>query len=350
MSKAATPLSESNIVIPPIKLPGREACKSGVAPLRAAASALEAAPSPKAQTSTSDPLTPRILEALALLDREAAALGALSPRVQEAAAPPSVDEEPEWLKTAEAHAFDAGEATLVTTAAKHNCDADAVETAQGAAGPPDFVPVGALPVAVTSLAVELRQAEMNCAHLRNAALTQANTAVEVQAQLELTKSAAEATAAAARRIVDDHDKDIALLLAELRRVAPEAATAAEAKLSAPLAALAARRRHAQAAISHQKKHKLRANSPQRVVPAARAQARPGEFERSWLPETGGAAAAAAATTSTRGAAQAPSASRVEVARAESPLLERFTNVAAAAADLGERLVRRAGSPFRGRPM
>ena len=69
---------------------------------------------------------------------------------------------------------------------------------------------------------------------------------EVLTQLEATKSAAEGTAAAARRIVDDHEKDVALLLAELRRLSPETADSVETRLSAPMAALRVRRRQAKA--------------------------------------------------------------------------------------------------------
>ena len=305
--------------IPPIglKLPSAEPAKQSALPLRAAGgnALLEGdSNSTKISSTAEDPLTPRILEALARLDAEAAALGALSPRAMAAAEAPSAaaaqqenDEEPEWLTAAAEEA-----------AASHQPSSSSGSEVQEAARAQQVLDAAAaLPVCVASLGRELRQSEEACRHLRSSALTQAATAQEVSTQLDLTKSAAEATAAAARRIVDDHEKDVTLLLAELRRLSPEACERIEGRLSAPLVALAARRKHAQAASAHRRKQ--RAASPRPMRP-------------------GGTSSAAAGGG---GGSCAPHA-----ARAESPIMERLS---AAAADLADKVAKRASSPWRGRP-
>jgi hypothetical protein len=298
--------------IPALKLPtgGGVAPVAKVAafPLRAASDALGKADESKKENGTEgkrDALTPRILEALAVLDAETARLAALSPRNVPSPRGPAIDEaEPSWLTEA---AEVAAEAVAVSSS-EDFIPAEAVAEALASEQEQMDAAARSLPVVVATLGQELRQSEEQCRHLRSSAEAQAATTTEIASQLELTKSAAESTAAAARRIVDDHGKDVALLLAELRREAPHAAAAAEARLSAPVAALASRRRHAQAA-AHARQKAKRSSSPR--------------------PVRGGAS----------GATQGP-------ARSESPMLER---IAAAAADVGREVVRRAGSPFRGRP-
>jgi hypothetical protein len=94
----------------------------------------------------------------------------------------------------------------------------------------------------STLSAELRREEARCKrleaeahHLRSSAEAQAATAKEVLGQLELTRSAVEGTQAAARRIVDDHERDVGLLMGELRSlIAPESAAAIESRLSASL--------------------------------------------------------------------------------------------------------------------
>jgi hypothetical protein len=335
--------------IPPIRLPvGGGGKQQAVAPLRAAAAVLDGDSGANAKGSAEtaeDKLTPRILEALALLDAETAALGALSPRAHDAAtnaqasADAADDEMPEWLMTA-ANEVEGDDGAGERFAERQNVEEEEVvavtmpvmDAGRGGASSSSSSSssdAAALPVALATLGHELRQSEEHCRHLRTMAYTQAGTAQEVATQLELTKSAAEATASAARRIVDDHQADIALLLAELRKLSPEAAGRVEPRLSAPLAALAARKRHAQAASAMRRKQN-----------AAAAQ-------RSGSPRPGGergAGGPAGGATSTRGrgVAAAP-------ARAESPLMERVERLGAAAADLAEKVVRRAGSPWRGRP-
>ena len=90
-----------------------------------------------------------------------------------------------------------------------------------------------------------KRLEAEAHHLRSSAEATAATAKEVLGQLELTRSAVEGTQAAARKIVDDHERDVSLLMGELRSlVAPESAAAIESRLSASLEALSARKRHA----------------------------------------------------------------------------------------------------------
>merc|ERR1719231_162142 len=115
-SSPLTDVGNQQPVIPPIRLPGASKQPATVAPLRAAAAALDGGGDDASSDGrgggasggeNEDKLTPRILEALALLDAETAALGALSPRAYDAAAigvqatssdPP--DDEPEWLTSA----------------------------------------------------------------------------------------------------------------------------------------------------------------------------------------------------------------------------------------------------------
>ena len=263
------PLSEVGSNVPPhipaIRLPctNNGGKSTTVAPLRANTNALgggaDATKDKDGKKQADDPLTPRILEALAMLDAETAALGALSPRAHESAVPCASEEsEPDWLIAA------ADEVAAVSAESSNPCCSSSCSTSSSGGDAKAEVVLReaeTLPVAMSALGKELRQSEEHCRHLRLMAHTQAGTAQEVAAQLELTKSAAEATASAARRIVDDHQADVTLLLAELRRLDPDAAARVEPKLSAPLAALAARRRHAQAASAHRRKQNARLMSP-----------------------------------------------------------------------------------------
>ena len=105
----------------------------------------------------------------------------------------------------------------------------------------------ALPVVQRTLSSELRREEAQHYELRRASIKQAKGYAALHQQLELTKSAAEATSSAARTIVDDHERDVAHLLSELRKHASaDVASQAESKLSASLHQLTARKRRAQA--------------------------------------------------------------------------------------------------------
>lgn len=105
----------------------------------------------------------------------------------------------------------------------------------------------ALPVAVRTMSMELRREEASLHKTRRAAAKQNRGYAALYQQLEFTRSAAAATSGAARTIVDDHEKDVNVLLAELKRYSPpEAYLTAEKKLSASLHQLQARKRRAQA--------------------------------------------------------------------------------------------------------
>lgn len=109
----------------------------------------------------------------------------------------------------------------------------------------------ALPVAVHALGLELRNEEELSAQVRRGASRQVRGHEQLHVQLELTKSAAEATSRAARQIADDHQRDVAALLEALRKgVGAEAAASVEAKLSASQTQLLARKRHAHAQQKH----------------------------------------------------------------------------------------------------
>jgi hypothetical protein len=286
--------------IPQIKLPGSRAAASDN-PSQALPLAKGALPPHPERNLDADPLTPRLLEALALLDSEASRLDALAPTV----APLPVDDdsdEPEWLKEAAEAA-----AAPSPSAAAEPWDEEAAQLQGMLADLPSgktstsstlswldkqLIPIVAASfphldrlvrpsilapssaadraaellcrrdslkqrdmllserkerdAVVAALAYELRCVEEACRHLRSSAESQVKATAEVLTQLEATKSAAEGTAAAARRIVDDHEKDVALLMGELRRLSPEAADSVEARLSAPMAALRVRRRQAKA--------------------------------------------------------------------------------------------------------
>jgi hypothetical protein len=170
--------------VPPIKFP-QVSDAPQVLPLRAAgAGALGSlagnggpTPTETVDSSSSDALTPRLLEALASLDAETANLSALStprPRLDDD------DAEPAWL-----------------TEAEH---------AAARTPPPDAPPAAGDAVAVGTLSRELYVVEEQCRHLRSSAEATAGTVKDVMTQLDLTRTAAEGTAAAARRIVDDHER------------------------------------------------------------------------------------------------------------------------------------------------
>uniref|UniRef100_A0A7S2FF07 Uncharacterized protein n=1 Tax=Haptolina brevifila TaxID=156173 RepID=A0A7S2FF07_9EUKA len=169
------------------------------------------------QLYSEDKLTPRLLEALEALDQGAERLAALSPRAASLSPPPQTkeasEEEPEWLREAST-SLSQPENQLASI------------------------------VAVSALGLELRQCEAASHHHRSCAEAQVRAMAEVNAQLAITKEAAETTAAAARVIVDDHERDVQMLLSELCRLDPRAAEAVEGRLSAPLVALAARKRQA----------------------------------------------------------------------------------------------------------
>lgn len=155
---------------------------------------------------------------------------------------------------------------------------------------------------------------------------------DVLDQLTLTRTAAEGTAAAARRIVDDHEQDVSLLLGALRPLLePTALARVEAHLSAPLAALGARRKQAKAHHAHAK----RQASPQRATHApADASGRP----KALVPPLDEHEAASDAA-GTPAAAWAP------------PwLAEALSTTQAVAHEVGREVARaaRANSPFRGR--
>ena len=344
-SNAHKPLAEitscnkpASPTVPKIKLPDVGSAVKPVAalPLRAPASALPSAEKQGAATED-DKLTPRLLDALANLDVEAGKLAALSPRAKDVSPAETDDEdEPAWLT----------EAAATATAKAASSSSDEERTKQALRASKE------LPVAVSVLSRELRTCEDQCRHMRSAALTQATVTAEVTQQLELTKSAAESTASAARRIVDDHEKDVGLLLHELRRVSPEAAAAIEGRLSAPLAALNARRRHAQAASAHRKKAASRTGSPARGVPRSSSfghgpttprpgpvHARPASRPASPMLER----FSSSITSSISSTAQLER----NLSSISSSITSGFTSLAA---DVTREVARvRAGSPFRGRP-
>lgn len=167
-----------------------------------------------AAAASGDPLTPRLLAALEALDQGAERLAALSPR---ASTPADVEEEPEWLR--EASAF-----------------SQALEDEHGG--------VAAALVTAATMGFELRVCEAHAAHHQACAEAQVRAMAEISSQLAITKDAAQSTAAAARLIVEDHESDVSLLLAELRRFDPDAAEDIQLRLSAPMVALSARRRQA----------------------------------------------------------------------------------------------------------
>ena len=104
------------------------------------------------------------------------------------------------------------------------------------------------------MGVELRHEEVALHELRRASAKQARGYAGLHQQLELTKSAAEATSGAARTIVEDHERDVSLLLVELRKYAPsEVIAASEGRLSASLHHLTARKRRTQAEAAEHKK-------------------------------------------------------------------------------------------------
>ena len=257
-------------------------------------------------TTPVDSLTPRLLEALASLDDGLSNLSSAKPSPR--GGPNDDDAEPEWLTEA------AEKAEKVTAEVTSASDSRA---------------------AVAALARELTVSEANCAHLRQSAEAQASTNKEIMSQLELTKTAAESTAAAARKIVDDHEKDVAMLLAELRACAdPATVERLESKLSAPSHALAARKRQAKA--KHQEAK--RAASPQKGArpgfkssrqcggSSAEGGRAPGHEDPSWLGDI--------LTTASEVGREAKGVlgEAVRAVRSSSPFRGR------------------AGSPFRGRPV
>ena len=196
-----------------------------------------------------DQLTPRLLEALGVLDAGLEDLDYVEKSAQEAAAATAraaeEDEEPAWLRSASVNITSTSEAISSSLAASSSL------------APGESTTGAQLSAVSTTLALELAREEVRIAaletqshHLRLSAEAQARTSLEVLQQLELTRSAAQSTQAAARRIVEDHEKDIALLLSELRNLLPaQEISDIESRLSAPMEALAARRRHAAAAAA-----------------------------------------------------------------------------------------------------
>jgi len=296
--------------VPPIKFPAAPVAKAPL-PLRAEHDSTSTEVVPSADASATDALTPRLLEALASLDAETANLSALStPRDY-------LDDDeadPAWLREAE----------------------EAVQDGSAAAPPS----VAATVATVETLSRELEVSEEQCRHLRSSAEAQAATTKEVLQQLELTKTAAETTAAAARTIVDDHEKDVSYLLRELRALAdPEHLARIEMRLSAPAAALAARRKNAKAAHAHAK----RAASPKRPAAGSGARVRPAPLA---APTFDGAAAVSAAPFRAP-----PSHDDSDAAGWLAPVFaEVLQTTQAVAADVRREVVRaaRANSPFRGR--
>lgn len=222
-----------NLPATPLLLPSFD-CEQGVLPL-------QAAPTPAPVTSSEDPLTPRLLAALGMLDANLDEVEVVEKSARQAAAVTAAaaaeeEEEPAWLRRAS-----------VDIAAASPLPMSCSDVTLGVQ----------MQVVASTLTSELKREEAKVAaletaahHLRSSAEAQARTTAEVLNQLDLTRSAAKGTQEAARRIVEDHEKDIALLLGELRMLAPpDAVEQIEGQLSAPLEALAARKRHAAAAAS-----------------------------------------------------------------------------------------------------
>ena len=302
------------IKLPPILMPSFDA-DSGVLPLQDHANA------ENSEALSCDNLTPRLLEAMALLDANIGVVDTLEASARAAAKPMSSaaddDEEPAWLKEAAtvaaaqpscsateprvewddsiagvkevlgnsacghlsaSHVTDALrwiDNHLATCAATSFPQLDRLVVAPGLHTDGRAAAVELLrkrdallllrdgaharaevPAIASALSSEIAREESRVArleaqghHLRSSAEAQARTTQEILSQLELTRSAAKGTQQAARRIVDDHERDVALLIAELRRLSPEAAASVEGRLSAPLEALAARKRHAAASAA-----------------------------------------------------------------------------------------------------
>jgi NAD(P)-dependent dehydrogenase (short-subunit alcohol dehydrogenase family) len=160
-----------------------------------------------------DQLTPRLLEALGVLDAGLEDLDYVEKSAQEAAAATAraaeEEEEPAWLRSASVDITSTSEAISSSLAASLSL------------APGESTTGAQLSAVSTTLALELAREEARIAaletqshHLRASAEAQARTSLEVLQQLELTRSAAQGTQAAARRIVEDHEKDIALLLSK----------------------------------------------------------------------------------------------------------------------------------------
>ena len=264
--------------------------------------------------SPSDAFTPLLLQTLRTLDQEADALSAVASRAPIGTADGDEDEEPEWLSQAaetaktilQGDALDWDERAATVQAAL-SPTVDSVDSAATAADASalawldaQLLPIiahsfphlerlvsspslvsedretyarellakrdllvlreqqrsacAALPVSVRTMGVELRHEEVALHELRRASAKQARGYAGLHQQLELTKSAAEATSGAARTIVEDHERDVSLLLVELRKYAPsEVIAASEGRLSASLHHLTARKRRTQAEAAEHKK-------------------------------------------------------------------------------------------------
>ena len=308
-------------LVPPIKFPTAAAPTKAVAPLRAEHDSSRTG----VASSERDALTPRLLEALASLDAEMENLSAIS-------TPRDIsdgdDADPAWLREAE-------EAVVQTC---HPLEPPAAAAAVEA----ETV------TRVATLSRELEASQALGKQLRVSAESQAATTKEVLQQLELTKTAAETTAAAARKIVDDHEKDVAYLLSELRALAePEHIARIEAKLSAPLVALAARRKNAKAAHAQAK----RAASPKRHARAPLAAPSVDATGGTNAPSARGAFGlddpdASGWLAPVLADASAKAADVLQNTQAQ------VAQVAQVAADVRREVMRaaRANSPFRGRPV
>jgi len=236
-SKREQHVPKINLPPAPILLPTFDA-EQGVLPLK------DAPPIPRAE-GQEDNLTPRLLEALGMLDANLDEVDALEKSARQAAAATAAavaeeeEEEPAWLRRAS-----------VDIASTPPSLASLLSSDQWASGEQVQAVASTLTTELSREEARSAALEAQTHHLRASAEAQARTTAEVLTQLELTRSAAQGTQAAARRIVDDHQHDIALLMGELRSFAPpEIVYEIEARLSAPLEALAARKRHAAAAAA-----------------------------------------------------------------------------------------------------